>query len=172
MAFLPFTRLDPSVRTFVSGYYTTFSPWAFYRLPTYYLHSLPPGRFPQQELLGQTSVDFETGCIKDLLLQALPFAVVSEGAFHCVTRSFHSSNCSGRKRPSKSVLGGYLFLSRYLVVRQEKDVSYSGCESRQLRSSQPSVASLGRCRVTCVSKRRQQTNRPEAQAEAIEPRNT
>jgi len=33
-----------------------------------------------------------TGCIKDLLLQALLFAVVSEGAFHGVTRSFHSSN--------------------------------------------------------------------------------
>ena len=33
-----------------------------------------------------------TGCIKDLLLQTFLFAVVSEGAFHGVTRSFHSSN--------------------------------------------------------------------------------
>ncbi len=33
-----------------------------------------------------------TGCIKDLLLQTYLFAVVLGGAFHGVTRSFHSSN--------------------------------------------------------------------------------
>ena len=61
---------------------------------------------------------------------------------------------------------------RFQDVRQEKGVSYNGCESRQIRSSQPSVASLEGHRVICAAKRRQQTNRPEAKAEAIEPRNT
>ncbi len=47
----------------------------------------------------------------------------------------------------------------YQVVRQDKGVSFSGCDSHRARSSKPLVASLGHHRATYDVKRRQLDSR-------------
>ena len=71
--------------------FSTYSPWAFYRPPAYRQHRPPLGSFPQHNLFGLLSADFN----ELQTLEILPFqtpVVVLGGAFQGVTPSFHSSD--------------------------------------------------------------------------------
>ena len=91
--------------------------------------------------------------------------------------SWQSRSSPGNKRKDY-LLRGSLFAyfccwskNRGSTVRQAKGVSYSRWESYQKRLASHSVSSLESYRVTCDSKRRQLTSRPETKAEVVEPRN-
>ena len=71
--------------------FSTYSPWAFYRPPAYRQHHPPLDSFPQHNLFGLLSADFNELQTFEILPFQTP-VVVSGGAFQGVTPSFHSSD--------------------------------------------------------------------------------
>ena len=69
--------------------FSTYSPWAFYRPPAYRQHRPPLDSFPQHDLFGLLSADFNELQTFEILPFQTP-VVVSGGAFQGVTPSFHS----------------------------------------------------------------------------------